>query len=145
MVAWSPRMCSSAETPTPGGCTPWLGCASCWGSPSSTGSCAAPATSSTSASDSWPAASTNSVPALPGPGRAAVGRPEPQQQGGRRVPAADPVPHHPAADLAEPVPVRPRVEGTPGDQGSRQRAVIAAADLQVDQPACLIDRPDLPD
>ena len=64
IVARSPRMCSRAETPAPGGWVAWLGWASCWGSPSSTRFRAAPATASTLASDICPASSTNRVSTL---------------------------------------------------------------------------------
>ena len=64
IVARSPRMCSSAEAPAPGGWVAWLGWASCCGSPSRIRFRAAPATASTLASDSCPASSTNKVSTL---------------------------------------------------------------------------------
>ena len=64
-VSRSPSRCSSTETPEPRGCVPWLTCASCCGSPSSTIPRAAPAIASASASAICPASSTNSTSTAP--------------------------------------------------------------------------------
>ena len=61
MVASSPRTCASADRSAPGGCVPWSGWSSCCGSPSRTRFAPRAATSPRrSASDIWPASSTNS-------------------------------------------------------------------------------------